>query len=187
MSIDEAINKVLPLFEDKEQHKVTKLVFEVLGVIDINFTSKVREKMIRKRLIEEHTLNGGDIITDHGMNILENGGWLVSIGLAETKDKLAYEQLRLDVDNLKAQKPRYWLTTLLASIAVGITGYSIFLDGKISDIKEQLKLQQQKIDSLSNVQDAHRDHLKMMDTKIQAIENHVQELTPTGRPSKPFE
>lgn len=182
-TIDELIDGILKVFEDRQQHDVEAETYQRTGVADPAIGERVREKMIRKGLIEPYT-HDGDIITDEGMEVLEAGGWLVYIGKAKSQEQLKLDQLVLDVQNLKAQPKRYWLTTILTAVTIGFGVYGFVLDGRLSGLKEELRIERLRIDSLSNVQADHGDLLKTTDTQIQKLEKDVEGIDSSLKPSK---
>lgn len=71
---DEIIDKILNLMADKEQHSVQGQIAKHFHLID-NTHDRIRERMIRKQLIRPYTKDG-EIITDFGMDVIDEGGWL---------------------------------------------------------------------------------------------------------------
>jgi hypothetical protein len=167
-TIDEMIDGVLKVMADKEQHKTETLVESLYEVIDHNIQENVREKMLRKYLIEPYTKDG-DTISDHGMDILETGGWLVFNNLTKSNEQLQVEQLVLDVQNLKAQKPRFIATTIIAAIAACVVFYDFHLDNKIAELTQSLSQQEQRINTLSSSQNSQGDLLISKDLQIKDL------------------
>jgi hypothetical protein len=74
VSDDEIINKILDIMSDREQHSVQGQIAVYFHLVD-NTHYRIRERMIRKRLIKSYTKDG-EIITDFGMDVIDKGGWI---------------------------------------------------------------------------------------------------------------